>query len=238
MTHLQEAYSPIQQQVQDSLTRGAALTEQIKKTNAQFVNECQQGDGAADRERVLKDLQSGYEAFNELIGNLEEGSKFYGDLTNLLLKCQQRSGDLTFARRTEKDDLCKDLEKVLSSSKVPGRPTAYVPPGAMSAPPPQQVAPRPVAQPQPQPQRAPQPYPSPSSVVPPAPTNPTPYYPGYPVYGAPPAGYPYAQQTGPMPPGPPQPGAVQAPPGAQPFPYYPVYGAYGYPPYGYQPPPQ
>ena len=234
MTHLQEAYSSLQQQVQDSLTRGASLMEQIKQTNAQFVNECQQGDGAAARERVLKDLQSGYEAFNELIGNLEEGSKFYGDLTNLLLKCQQRVGDLTFARRTEKDDLIKDLEKVLASSKAPGRPTAYVPAGASSAPPPQQMPPRPIAQPQPQ--RPPQPYPSPSSVVPPAPTNPTPYYPGYPVYGAPPAGYPYAHPPpGAMPPGPPQPGAMQMPPGAQPFPYYPMYGAY--PPYGYQPPP-
>ena len=236
MTHLQDTYTPLQQQVQESLKKGTALAEQIRQTNAQFVNECQQGDGAAAREKVLKDLQSGYEAFNELIGNLEEGAKFYGDLTNLLLKCQQRVGDLTFARRTEKDDLCRDLDKVLAKKSGPGRPTAYVPPGATSAPPPQQFYPQQAPPPQqaprvaaPPPQQA-----GPSSVV--APPANTPYYPGYPVYGAPPGppapGYPYGhpQQVVPQP-------GHPAPPGAQAMPYYPMYGAYGYPPYGYQQPP-
>ena len=246
MNHLQDTYSSLQQQVQDSITRGSKLVELIKQTNAQFVNECQQGEGAAERERVLKSLLSGYEAFNELTGNLEEGSKFYGDLTNLLLKCQQRVGDLTFARRTEKDDLCKDLDKVLAASKKgPARPATYVPQGATSAPPPQplarhvpphqQVAPPPQQVAPTLQQVAP---PIQSSVVPPAATNPTPYYPGYPSYGAPPPGYPYAPVQGgpPLPVNPNIPGPPN-PQGAQPFPYYQPYG-YGYPPYGYPPPPQ
>ena len=104
--HLRSEYSATQQQVEESVTKQEQVVTSIETAHSQFTREAQ-APGVSPREKKLKDLATGYDAFMELNGNLTEGTKFYNDLTPLLLKIQNKVSDFTFARKTEKDDLLK-----------------------------------------------------------------------------------------------------------------------------------
>ena len=53
----------------------------IQNTNTQFCQSKASNQTGAQRETLLKDLASGFDAFMELKGNLEEGTKvFISDL--------------------------------------------------------------------------------------------------------------------------------------------------------------
>lgn len=104
--HLRSEYGQVQQQVTDSVEKQEGIVQNIMAAHDQFIRETQ-SQGVSAREEKLKELAAGYDAFMELDANLTEGTKFYNDLTPLLLKIQTRCSDFTFARKTEKDDLVK-----------------------------------------------------------------------------------------------------------------------------------
>jgi len=263
-TNLDEVYGPLRTQVAEIVENQKSLIEQVQVSNIAF-NDAKQGH-VGQRDQVLKDLAAAFDAYIELSGNLQEGTKFYNDLTNIMLKYQSKVNDFVFARKTEKDDLSKDLQQQAAKGtaapppsvpshhqaqpprQAPARPP---PPQQQQQPPPQQQQPTPVPRPRPgvTPSAAPQ---SPSSSMPyPATPNfmpqpgyyapPQPYVPGYstmPTSGYPPqyGGY---QQPPPQGQFPPQSGYQQQPP------QYPQQGygqpppnmGYGYGGYGYQQPP-
>ncbi|XP_064643654.1 programmed cell death 6-interacting protein-like isoform X3 [Lineus longissimus] len=234
---LDRVYSPLRAQVQDSVHRQEALLAQIQQANNDFCQAKQSSGGATNRETILKDLAESYDAYCELKGNLEEGTKFYNDLTQLLLRYQNKIKDFCFARKTEKDDLMKDVQSAIANRPTDPPPTqpSYQQPPAKAMPPArppppktQANAPQAPSQAPPQNSQAPQgygarpsapegygapayqPYPYPTYTPPAMPS-------GYAPYGQ------YGQQT-------PQPG-YGAPPG---------YGGYQQQPpqqnYGQQPP--
>lgn len=47
----------------------------VQTWNTRFTNEKSGSGSGAERERVLKMLAAGHDSFNELKGNLEEGTK-------------------------------------------------------------------------------------------------------------------------------------------------------------------
>uniref|UniRef100_A0A915INI9 BRO1 domain-containing protein n=1 Tax=Romanomermis culicivorax TaxID=13658 RepID=A0A915INI9_ROMCU len=106
---LNELYGPLRSSVSESIHKQEKLMEQIQIANEKFMRVKGSGSGA-ERENILKMLVNAHDAFIELDSNLKEGTKFYNDLTPLLVRLQQKVSDYCFARKTEKEDLMKDLQ--------------------------------------------------------------------------------------------------------------------------------
>lgn len=224
VSQLDQLYGTYNQRVQASLRTQEELLGQVQTSHQEFSSLKQSNTEANQREEVLKKLASAHDSYVEISSNLREGTKFYNDLTEILLKFQNKCSDIVFARKTERDELLKELQQ--SIAREPSAPSFNVPayqstPAAPAAsgptPAPRTVFP---AQAQQQPQAKPQPpaRPPPPSITPQA-ASATPV-------NAPPTGPP----TGNPPPMAP-PSQAQGPP----YPTYQGYPGYYQMPMGYNP---
>ncbi|XP_014470359.1 PREDICTED: programmed cell death 6-interacting protein [Dinoponera quadriceps] len=132
---LGKCYGPLQKQVRENIAHQEELIAQIQSCHAEFTNE--QAGAGSSRETMLCKLASAHDAFKELKNNLTEGAKFYNDLTQLLVVFQNKISDFCFARKTEKEELLKDLTTNLSHSgpaTTPNIPSHHSgPPGVSQA---------------------------------------------------------------------------------------------------------
>ncbi|XP_048781056.2 programmed cell death 6-interacting protein-like isoform X4 [Ostrea edulis] len=122
-SELDRIYGPLRQQVSDSLQKQDSVMSQVQTSNMEFCQAKASDQSGAQREAMLKDLAAGFDMFMELKSNLEEGTKFYNDLTPLLVRLQNKISDFCFARKTEKDELMADLQKSIAN-----QPTGPTPP--------------------------------------------------------------------------------------------------------------
>jgi len=152
VNEIESIYGPFRQQVNESLSKQEHLVENIRRAHQQFQNEKHGNESSTMREEMLKNLARAYDAYQELLSNLKEGTKFYNDLTPLLLKFQNKVSDFVFARKTEKEDLMKDIQRGIVGGGVPPPSTSTQQAGAphqatASAPPPYPPAHQPSAPP-------------------------------------------------------------------------------------------
>ncbi|XP_045712567.1 programmed cell death 6-interacting protein isoform X2 [Phyllostomus hastatus] len=212
VTELDRIYGGLTTKVQESLKKQEGLLQNIQVSHQEFSKMKQSNNEANLREEVLKNLATAYDNFVELVANLEEGTKFYNELTEILVKFQNKCSDIVFARKTERDELLKDLQQ--SIAREPSAPSIPTPayqtsPAGGHAPTPPTPAPRTMATTKPQPPArppppvlpanraasatasapagtgtaAPAPAPTPGSApLPQAQGPPYPTYPGYPGY--------------------------------------------------------
>ncbi|XP_048781055.2 programmed cell death 6-interacting protein-like isoform X3 [Ostrea edulis] len=195
-SELDRIYGPLRQQVSDSLQKQDSVMSQVQTSNMEFCQAKASDQSGAQREAMLKDLAAGFDMFMELKSNLEEGTKFYNDLTPLLVRLQNKISDFCFARKTEKDELMADLQKSIAN-----QPTGPTPP------PPSYQSPQATTQSRAPPARPPPPQfssapsgPPPSSSTPSGPPN---TQSGPQSYTSAPSGPPagaYSYQGGPPPP--------------------------------------
>ncbi|XP_072303611.1 programmed cell death 6-interacting protein isoform X2 [Eucyclogobius newberryi] len=240
LAQLEQLYGSYNQRVQASLHKQEELLGRVQTSHQEFSNLKQSNSEANQREEVLKKLASAHDSYVEISSNLREGTKFYNDLTEILLKFQNKCSDIVFARKTERDELLKDLQQ--SIAREPSAPSFNVPayqstPAAPAAGP--TPAPRTVFSQQPQqppakaapPARPPPPATTPQAAsgppinMPPTalpPNNPSPVAPLTQAQGPP---YPAYQGYS---------GFYQMPVGYNPYPAAAAYGQYYMP---YQAPP-
>lgn len=232
---LGEVFGPLQKQSRDSIAKQETLIAQIQEANSEFCNSRSGDQANSQRNAMLSELAAAYDAYMELTSNIEEGTKFYEDLTHILVKFQNQISDFTFARNTEKEDLCRELQRNIANRASEPAPTLpeyhkttenqnkQIPPSR--PPPPNRAA-----------------YDSPVSapttaisttVNPPYPiqSTPYPYNYTYPVPNAqmPMAYNPYSQPVMPYPQGYPQQPQQQPPPSQMPPTSYPYPYPYPYP---------
>ncbi|CAI5445332.1 unnamed protein product [Caenorhabditis angaria] len=107
---INELFGALRNRVQKSLNDQEGLMNEIQTWNNKFTGEKTGSASGVERERILKTLAQGADAYAELKANLEEGTKFYNDLTPILVRLQQKVSDFAFARQTEKEDLMRQLQ--------------------------------------------------------------------------------------------------------------------------------
>ncbi|KAM9775783.1 programmed cell death 6-interacting protein isoform X3 [Syngnathus typhle] len=228
---LDQLYGEHNQKVLANLRQQEELLAQIQTSHQEFSSLKQSNAEANLREEVLKKLASAHDSYVEISSNLREGTKFYNDLTEILLKFQNKCCDIVFARKTERDELLKELQQ--SIAREPSAPNFNVPayqsqpPGAPGGPTP---APRTIFTASAGTTQAATSANNPPPVAPPpsaAQGPPYPNYQGYPQYFQMPMGYNpygYGQYNVPFMPyqaTPGQPGYPAAPPATQGYPGYP-----------------
>uniref|UniRef100_UPI003AAD6BD2 programmed cell death 6-interacting protein isoform X1 n=1 Tax=Centroberyx gerrardi TaxID=166262 RepID=UPI003AAD6BD2 len=240
---LDQSYGAYNQSVQASLRRQEELLGQVQTSHQEFSSLKQSNSEANDREEVLKKLASAHDSYVEISNNLREGTKFYNDLTEILLKFQNKCSDIVFARKTERDELLKELQQ--SIAREPSAPSFSVP-AYQSNPAPTAAGPTPAPRtvfvssqlPQgSQPQQAPA-KPQPPARPPPPSFSPqaAPTTPSIPPANAPPTGNPPPVAPPSQAQGPPYPtyqgypGYYQMPMGYNPY----AYGQYNMPYMPYQ----
>lgn len=132
---LGQTYGSLQKQVAESLEKQKTLVQRIRAAHQEFSSE--RGSTTGGREAMMCQLASAHDVFRDLQNNLKEGSKFYNDLTQLLVTFQNKVSDFCFARKTEKEELLKDLTQESSRSTPaapPATPSYHTDPNSTSTP--------------------------------------------------------------------------------------------------------
>uniref|UniRef100_A0A672RP20 Programmed cell death 6-interacting protein n=1 Tax=Sinocyclocheilus grahami TaxID=75366 RepID=A0A672RP20_SINGR len=124
-SELDTRYGSHTQRVQQNLRRQEELLSQIQVSHQEFSALKQSNSEANNREEVLKKLASAHDSYIEISCNIKEGTKFYNDLTEILLKFQNKCSDIVFARKTERDELLKELQQ--SIAREPSAPSFNIP---------------------------------------------------------------------------------------------------------------
>lgn len=105
----ESSLAPLSTRVRSSLSEQESLMDRFRAAQSRLPTRT-----ATGREQAVSQLSAAHDAYRELHANLQEGNKFYNDLTHMLLAFQNKVSDYCFARKTEKEELLKDLTQEAS----------------------------------------------------------------------------------------------------------------------------
>ncbi|XP_030856163.1 programmed cell death 6-interacting protein isoform X2 [Strongylocentrotus purpuratus] len=123
-SNIDDMYRSLIQQVQENVRKQETVLAKIQDADSRFCLAKQTNAGGEHRAEMLKNLATAFDIYMELTSNLHEGTKFYNDLTQILVKFQSKVVDLCFARNTEKEDMLKDITQSLAHQPPAGAPSA------------------------------------------------------------------------------------------------------------------
>lgn len=107
---LGEVLGPLEKRARQTKDKQDALVKEIQCANDDFV-ELRGGSSslAMERDKFFSRLAVAYDSFNDLLRHLQEGTKFYNDLTQILVGVQTKVDDYCYSRKIEHDELIKNL---------------------------------------------------------------------------------------------------------------------------------
>lgn len=113
-------FGPLMKEARESKDRQEILIKEIRSANDDFV-ELKGGSqsSASQRDEFFSRLAAAHDSFNDLLRHLQEGTKFYNDLTQLLVALQSKVDDYCYARKTELEELLKTLDPSGTKSSTP-----------------------------------------------------------------------------------------------------------------------
>ncbi|XP_048881865.1 programmed cell death 6-interacting protein-like [Brienomyrus brachyistius] len=135
VTELDNAYGSYTHKMQQGLKTQEEVLAKVQKSHQEFSALKQSNQQAQQREEVLKKLASAHDTYMEISSNVQEGTKFYNGLTEMLLKFQNKCSDIVFARKTERDEHLKDLQhSIAHESSAPALSSISTPQSTSSTP--------------------------------------------------------------------------------------------------------
>jgi hypothetical protein len=86
-------------------TESTKLRAKLREVNIAFVKSRRSDTSLEERERALQKLETGYLKFLEIAQNLDEGRKFYNELTRMLGRWRDEIRGFVYQRKKEARDL-------------------------------------------------------------------------------------------------------------------------------------
>lgn len=94
------------------------LFNQIRSTHSLItMNQQNVSNNVSTTERIVADMESGYQAFKRISGHLDEGFSFYSNLKNRIQALLDEISDFCTSRGIEAEDLRKQLLEIPSSNQ-------------------------------------------------------------------------------------------------------------------------
>ncbi|XP_055611381.1 programmed cell death 6-interacting protein [Uranotaenia lowii] len=116
VAEIEKLLAPLKERVKKNVALQESIISNIQQTHSQFVSDV--GLTSQSVESMQTQLAAAFDLFSELQSNLRDGIKFYNDLTHLLVTFQSKVSDFCYARKTEKEELLRDLTQH-ASKEVP-----------------------------------------------------------------------------------------------------------------------
>ena len=87
--------------VSDELDEQEHISAQLKEANSAFVAARSGDTSTKEREQALQRLENTYIKYKEIVSNLDQGRKFYNDLSNIVTRFRDESRAFRYQRRVE-----------------------------------------------------------------------------------------------------------------------------------------
>ncbi|THH09151.1 hypothetical protein EW145_g2207 [Phellinidium pouzarii] len=103
-------YEKFKDGVEEGAEKQEELAESIKARYEQFIQSRRDDPSVKEREHALQSLDLSYHKYHEIIRNLDEGLKFYNDLSKILMQFREACKEWVRSRRDEMRWLSQNLD--------------------------------------------------------------------------------------------------------------------------------
>ncbi|ORY88475.1 BRO1-like domain-domain-containing protein [Leucosporidium creatinivorum] len=112
-------FEGFEREIKEIGNRQEDLLDQVKTANDAFIHARKTDPSLAAREQALQDLDLAFHMFREILTNLQEGLKFYSDLSKLVGEVRDGCKQWAYARSAEaKEQVQSLLSNAMSGTRI------------------------------------------------------------------------------------------------------------------------